>query len=150
MLPLLSAKRRWSAAGGWLSHRSGSALLIAAQTLSTLPTPSLPAREKCALWSFLCDRGTEHNASVGQWARIPPAWESPTQGASTNTLPFHLDSWEDCLQSAIPPQSAIPNPPPTNTPPFSTFGTDGHGASLLPCDGANDDMGFLGLPQTLT
>ncbi len=73
-----------------LSHLSGSALLITAQTLQSRRFPA--GRKALELHGR---RGTEQNTNMatGQWARIPPAWESPspTQGL---TFLSYLGLWE--------------------------------------------------------
>jgi hypothetical protein len=82
------------------------------------------------------ERGTERNTktATGQWARIPPAWESPspTQGL---TFLSYLGGWK-VLGRLLASVNLAPR--------FAALVTGGR---LLLCDLAPEDMDFLGFPS---
>jgi hypothetical protein len=104
-----------------------------AQTCESRAASVHPSRNKCSLvfgpWSLepsCAKRNRTQTRRTGQWACIPAAWEPSTQAKGQRAHSI-LELGRLLASATRPTNGPLP-------PPFSIFGSSGHGVSLLPCN----------------
>jgi hypothetical protein len=116
-LPPAAPARQAPPQRSWQSHRF--ALVIKHRRVKAHRSNSRAGTN--ALWSFMCEGGTELNTPTAQWACIPAAWESPTRRPNAPVPSWGLGRFRESANSA-------------SHAPLSIFGSSSHGVRLLPCN----------------